>query len=41
MDLDMHRDRVRKLEQELAELTATETDEKEVTVSIHAVLYID
>jgi len=34
MDLDMHRDKVRKLEQELAELTAAETDEKEVTVGI-------
>jgi len=30
MDLDMHRDKVRKLEQELAELTAAEIDEKEV-----------
>jgi len=31
MDMDMHRDKVRKLEQELAELTAAEIDEKEVT----------
>ena len=32
MDLEMHLDKIKKLEQELAELTTSEKDDKEVTV---------
>jgi len=33
MDLEMHTDKIKKLEQELSELTTAEKDEKEVTAS--------